>query len=130
MSTDPSSADTTPPGCGLAVVGAGGLLLFAGLAFWIGFFVVEPRNFTLVFAALPLSALFTVLGATFTTGSSDLLLAWPIDAGLWLAIAFVASRWATRKGLGGWAYATVFLVVVAVALAYGLAMSLLVEPTS
>jgi hypothetical protein len=100
----------------------------AGLGFWIGFFVLEPPNYLLVFAALPVSALFTVLGAALSSGSSDFLLAWPVDLGVWLAVAFVASRSATRKNLNLRAYAFVFLVVIGVALVYGLALSLLVEP--
>ncbi len=127
MSVDPAF-EPGSPGCGLAVAGAGVLLALAGLGFWIGFFVLEPRNYLLVFAALPVSALFTVLGALLSSGSSDFLLAWPVDFGIWLAVAFVASRWATRKNLPLRAYGLVFATVVAVALAYGLALSLLVEP--
>jgi len=112
------------------VAGAGILLGLAGLGFWIGFFVLEPPNYLLVFAALPVSALFTVLGAALSSTSSDFLLAWPVDCGVWLAVAFVASRWATRKGLNLRAYGSVFLVVIAVALVYGLALSLLVEPAA
>lgn len=119
-----------PPGCGLAVSVAAGLLLLAGLAFWYGFFVAEPRNFTLVFAALPLSAFFTVVGATLTSGSSDFLMAWPIDAGLWLGIVFVVSRWASRRGLRARGYALTFGAIVAAAAAWGILLSLLVEPIS
>ncbi len=116
-----------PPGCGSAVAAAGTLILLAGLAAWYGL-GVEPRNFALVFAGLPLSALFTVIGATFTSGSSDLLLAWPIDAGLWLALSFVVSRWTARRGLGWRGYAAAFGAVVVLAAGYGVLMSLLVEP--
>jgi len=104
------------------------LLGLAALGFWIGFFVLDPPNYLIVFAALPVSAFFTVLGALLSSASSDFLLAWPVDFGLWLAVAFVTSRWATRKDLKPRAYATVFLVIVAIALIYGLAFSLLVEP--
>lgn len=127
VSTEPLP-DPGTPGCGLAAAGAGVLLALSGLGFWIGFFVLDPPNYLLVFAALPVSALFTVLGAVLTSASSDFLLAWPVDFGLWLAVGFVVSRWATRKGLGARAYAYVFLAVIAVAVAYGLALSLLVEP--
>jgi len=112
------------------VAGAGVLLGLAGLGFWIGFFVLEPPNYLIVFAALPVSALFTVLGAMLSSASSDFLLAWPVDFGLWLAVAFVVSRWATRKGLELRAYALVFVAVVALAVVYGLVFSLLVEPVA
>lgn len=127
VSTQPAN-DPGAPGCGLAVAGAAVLLGLAGLGFWIGFFVLEPRNYLLVFAALPVSALFTVLGALLSSGSSDFLLAWPVDFGVWLAVAFVVSRWATRKGLKLRAYGLALLTVIVVALAYGLTLSLLVEP--
>ena len=114
----------------MAVAGAGVLLTLTSLGFWIGFFVLDPPNYLLVFAALPVSALFTVLGAALSSGSSDFLLAWPIDIGVWLAVGFVVSRWATRRGLGVRAYAYVFLAVIAVAVVYGLVLSLLVEPVA
>jgi hypothetical protein len=120
--------ESKPPGCGLAAAGAGVLLGLAAAGFWIGFFVSDPPNYLIVFAALPVSAFFTVLGALISSASSDFLLAWPVDFGLWLAVAFVVSRWATRKDLKPRGYATVFVVIVAVALIYGLAFSLLVEP--
>ena len=109
---------------------AGVLLALTGLGFWIGFFVLDPPNYLLVFAALPVSALFTVLGAALTSGTSDFLLAWPVDFGLWLAVAFVASRWAARRNLNLRAYGLVFVLVVAVALLYGMVLSLLVEPVA
>lgn len=114
----------------MAAAGAGALLGLAALGFWIGFFVLDPPNYLLVFAALPVSALFTVLGAMLSSASSDFLLAWPVDFGVWLAVAFIVSRWATRKGLKVRAYASAFLLVVVIALVYGLALSLLVEPVA
>jgi hypothetical protein len=111
-------------------VGAGALLILAGLGFWIGFFVLEPPRYLLVFAALPVSALFTVLGAALSSGDSDFLLAWPVDLGVWLAVAFITAQWAARRDLNTRAYAFVFMAVIAGALAYGLALSLLVEPVA
>lgn len=127
MNTDPLN-ESGAPGCGLAVAGAVALLALAGVGFWIGFFLLDPRNYLLVFAALPVSALFTVLGALLASGSSDFLLAWPVDSGLWLAVAFVVSRWAARKNLEPLTYGFVLVAVIVLALAYGLALSLLVEP--
>ena len=129
MNVDPA-VEPDAPGCGLAAAGAGALLGLSALGFWIGFFVLDPPNYVPVFAALPVSALFTVLGALLSSASSDFLLAWPVDFGLWLAVAFVVSRWATRKGLKPRAYASVFLLVVVIALVYGAALSLLVEPVA
>jgi hypothetical protein len=122
--------ESKPQGCGLAAAAASVLLGLAALGFWIGFFVVDPPNYFIVFAALPVSAFFTVLGALLSSASSDFLLAWPVDFGLWLAVAFVASRWATRKDLKLRAYASVFLIIVAIALIFGLVLSLLVKPAA
>jgi hypothetical protein len=122
--------ESKPPGCGLAASAAVVLLGLAALGFWIGFFVADPPNYFIVFAALPVSAFFTVLGALLSSENSDFLLAWPVDFGLWLAVAFVASRWATRKDLKLRAYASVFLIIVAIALIFGLVLSLLVEPAA
>lgn len=105
-------------------------LAAAGLAFWIGFFVLDQRSFTLVFAGMPASALFTVLGAAFSPATSDFLLAWPIDAALWLTLAFVGARRAQRRRLGPRGIVTWIVAAWAVALAYGAVLSLLVEPTS
>jgi hypothetical protein len=127
VNNDPAN-DSGTAGCGPAVAGAAALLALAGLGFWIGFFMLEPRNYLLVFAALPVSALFTVLGALLSSGNSDFLLAWPVDSGLWLAVAFVASRWVARKNPEPRTYGFVFVAVIGLALAYGLALSLLVEP--
>ena len=127
MNTDPPN-ESGAPGCGPAVAGAVALLGLAGAGFWIGFFLLDPRNYLLVFAALPVSALFTVLGALLASGSSDFLLAWPVDFGLWLAVAFVVSRWAARKNLKARTYGFVLTAVIVLALAYGLALSQLVEP--
>ena len=129
MSDEPGT-ESTSPGCGLAAAGAAVLIGLAALGFWIGFFVLDPPNYLVVFAALPVSALFTVLGAALTSGTSDFLLAWPVDFGVWLAVAFVGSRWATKKALGGRAYGLVFLAIITAALAYGLLLSLLVEPVA
>lgn len=129
MNGDPAF-ESKPPGCGVAAASAAILLGLAALGFWIGFFVADPPNYFIVFAALPVSAFFTVLGALLSSASSDFLLAWPVDFGLWLAVAFVASRWATRNDLKLRAYASVFLIIVAIALIYGLVLSLLVEPVA
>lgn len=129
MNAEPAS-EPNPPGCGPAAAGAGALVGLAALGFWIGFFILDSPNYLLVFAALPVSAFFTVLGALLSSATSDFVLAWPVDLGVWLAVAFIVSRWATRKGLKVRAYASVFLLVVAIALIYGLALSLLVEPVA
>ena len=91
-----SALESKPPGCGLAAAEPAVLLGVAALGFWIGFFVLDPPNYLIVFAALPVSAFFTVLGALLSSAGSEFLLAWPIDLGLWLAVAFVTSRWASQ----------------------------------
>jgi hypothetical protein len=72
---------------------------------------------TLLFAGLPISAVFSVL-------SGDLVLAWPLDITLWVVSGFLLARLTdsrNRNVLGA------VLMVVLAALAYGLVLSFQVE---
>jgi hypothetical protein len=77
----------------------------------------ETLAVTLLYAAGPVSALFGVL-------FGGVVLAWPLDATLWVAAGFLAARIAERRGQGPLGVA---LLMVIVALAYGLVLSLFVE---
>lgn len=77
----------------------------------------ENVGLTLLYAGGPISAL---LGVFF----GGLWVAWPLEITLWVVTGFVAARWAEprRRNVAG-----VAIVIVGVALIYGLVLSQLVE---
>jgi hypothetical protein len=79
--------------------------------------VCESLGLTLLYAAGPVSALIGVL-------FGGVVLAWPLDATVWVAAGFLAARIAERRGQGA---PVVALVMVIIALAYGLVLSQFVE---
>lgn len=77
----------------------------------------ETVAFTLLYAGLPVSAVFGVV-------FGDLVVAWPLDITIWVVIGVVVARFSqgsSRRVLGG------VLVTILLALAYGLVLSSLVE---
>lgn len=77
----------------------------------------ETLGFTLLYAGLPISAVFGVL-------FGDLVVAWPLDITLWVVLGFVIARFSDRKRrnvLGP------TLIAIILALAYGLVLSQFVE---
>lgn len=72
---------------------------------------------TLLYAGLPISAIFGVV-------SGDLVVAWPLDITFWVVIAFVVTRISEKRvrtpGVGS-------VIAIAVALIYGLVLSMMVE---
>lgn len=116
-----------PPGCRSAAIAAG-LLVAVCIAFIaIGIpLASDPECVdgcstlakTLLFAGTPVSAVFNVLFG------QDLVVAWPLDITFWVVVAFLLARFSDNRGrnvLGG------VLLVVLVALAYGLVLSFQVE---
>jgi len=77
----------------------------------------ETLALTLLYAAGPVSALFGVL-------FGGVVLAWPLDATVWVAAGFLAARIAERRRQGPLGVA---LVMVIAALIYGLVLSQFVE---
>ena len=77
----------------------------------------ETLGLTLLYAGGPLSA---VLGVAF----GGLWLAWPLDVTLWVVIGFASARWAERRSRG---VLGVSLVLIILALIYGLVLSQFVE---
>lgn len=77
----------------------------------------ETLGLTLLYAGGPVSAIFGVL-------LGGLTLAWPLDITLWVATGFLTARWAGSRGRSALGVA---LVIVVIALIYGLVLSLLVE---
>ncbi len=91
------------------------LALFSITAGVVGY---RLTSFGLLFAGLPVSAVFTVLGGEF-------VVAWPVDAIVWIAV----SAWPGRRAPGPAWWRTIAAVMV-IALVYGWAMGLLVEPST
>ena len=77
----------------------------------------ETLGLTLLYAGGPISA---ALGVAF----GGLWLAWPLEVTLWVIVGFLSARWAERRGRG---VLGVALVILIVALVYGLVLSQFVE---
>lgn len=115
-----------PAGCRSAAL-ATGLLVGLGLALMaVGLALVNDRAcegscetiaLTLLYAGLPVSAAFGVL-------FGDLVVAWPLDITFWVVLGFLLARFADNRGRR---VVGTTLVAVALALAYGLVLSSLVE---
>jgi hypothetical protein len=115
-----------PRGCRNAAIATTFLLGFAVVFMVIGLSLVnsesceslcETLGLTLLYAGGPLSA---VLGVAF----GGLWLAWPLDVTLWVVIGFASARWAERRSRG---VLGVALVLIILALIYGLVLSQFVE---
>lgn len=75
----------------------------------------ETLGLTLLYAGLPVSALFGVL-------FGDLVVAWPLDITFWVVIGFVIARSPRRLSVFGR-----LLIAILLALVYGLVLSQFVE---
>jgi hypothetical protein len=120
------SSNTEAPGCRSTAI-ATALLVGAGLAFMaIGLTLVndsgcqagcETLALTLLYAGLPVSAVFGVF-------FGDLVVAWPLDITFWVVVGFLLARFTEKRGrnvLGA------VLLVVVLAVGYGLVLSSMVE---
>lgn len=79
--------------------------------------VCEDLGFTLLYAGLPISAVFGFL-------FGDLVVAWPLDITVWVILGFMLARFSDNRGrnvLGP------VLITLVVALLYGLVLSRFVE---
>lgn len=103
-----------------------GMLAGAALLFAVGLWLTgsdscrggcETLGLTLLYAGGPVSALFGVIGGA-------VLVAWPVDAMAWILLAALTVRVSERRAVP---IARVALMVAAGALAYGFALSFLVE---
>lgn len=101
-------------GCGSAFAVLGTLVAFSVVTAWIG---IATTNFALYFAGLPVSGFFSLFG-------SELILAWPLDALVWISAAWIIGQRAAPDR-----YLRTVLAVLGVALAYGFLLSQFVEPT-
>jgi hypothetical protein len=77
----------------------------------------QTLGITLLYAGGPLSAL---LGVIF----GGLWVAWPLDVTLWVVAGFTSAKWAERRSSGVFG---VVLVILSLALIYGLVLSQFVE---
>lgn len=77
----------------------------------------ETAALTMLYAGGPISAAFGVF-------FGGVVVAWPLEVTLWVVLGFASARWAERRGRG---VLGVDLVLVAIALVYGLVLSQFVE---
>lgn len=119
--------NTDAPGCRSTAIAAG-LLVAVSLAFLaIGIPLVRDPGCvggcktlaeTILFAGTPISAIFNVLFG------DDLIVAWPLEITFWVVAGFFLARYTDRRSrsvLGA------VLLVVVLALVYGLVLSSFVE---
>jgi hypothetical protein len=114
------------PGCRDTVI-ATVLLLGLGLAFMIVGLTLsrqsgcdgscETLGLSLLYAGAPISAAFGIF-------FDGLVLAWPLDITLWVTAGFFIARWVARRDRG---VLGPVMVLVVLALVYGLVLSQLVE---
>lgn len=102
------------------LIGAAVVFVFAGLFLTnaescTG--VCETLALTMLYAGGPISA---AIGVFF----GGIWVAWPLEITLWVVVGFVAARWAERRSTRP---VRVAMIVVLIALAYGLVLSQLVE---
>jgi len=79
--------------------------------------ICQTAAFTLLYAGGPISALFGVFFGGVT-------LAWPLEITLWVVLGFVSAQYANRRQRG---VLGVALVLIMIALIYGLVLSQFVE---
>jgi hypothetical protein len=120
------ASKSEPAGCRDVALATALLLAMAAVFLGVGLALVrgdqcsegcETLALTLLYAAGPVSALFGVL-------FGGVVLAWPLDATVWVAAGFLAARIAERRRQGPLGVA---LVMVIAALIYGLVLSQFVE---
>lgn len=115
-----------PPGCRSAAIATGSLVATGLVLMAIGLTLVNDSGcqgacgdlgFTLLYAGLPVSAVFGFL-------FGDLVVAWPLDVTVWVILGFMLARFSDnrdRNVLGP------VLITVLIALLYGLVLSRFVE---
>ena len=113
-------------GCRSAAITTIFLLGFGVVLFAIGLTLVnqnsckglcETVGLTALYAGGPVSAAFGIL-------TDSVVVAWPLDVTLWVVLGFTSARWAGNHDKPPLAVA---MVVLAIALAYGLVLSQFVE---
>lgn len=114
------------PGCRDAAIGTSLLLGMAVVFMAVGITMTnqsdctdscETLGLTLLYAGGPISA---ALGVFF----GGVWVAWPLEVTLWVILGFLSARWAESRGRG---VLGVALVILILALIYGLVLSQFVE---
>lgn len=120
------SPQTEPTGCRGAVLSTSLLLGFAIVFMVTGLAltnsdtcegVCQTLALTLLYAGGPISA---AIGVFF----GGVWVAWPLEITLWVVVGFLFARWAERRSRG---VLGVALVIILLALIYGLVLSQFVE---
>jgi len=107
-------ADDPAGGCGPALAVLLTFVTFSIVTAWIG---IATTNLAMYFAGLPVSGVFALFG-------SELVLAWPLDALVWISAA-----WMVGQRVPSSRYVRVVLIILGAAIAYGYTLSQFVEPT-
>ncbi len=116
------------PGCRDAAISTGFLLGFGIVLFAIGLTLInqdscsglcETVGLMALYAGGPVSAIFGVLTDT-------VVVAWPLDVTLWVALGFAVAKWARDHNKPQLAMS---LFVLLIAVIYGLVLSQFVELT-
>jgi hypothetical protein len=120
------TSQNQPPGCRDATIVTGFLLGFGIVLFAIGLTLInrevctglcETAGLTMLYAGGPISALFGIF-------TDSVVAAWPLDVTMWVVIGFGAAKWADNRACRPLGAA---LVILLLALAYGLVLSQFVD---
>jgi hypothetical protein len=116
-----------PPGCRSAAIATSFLVVLALAFMAIGLTLInqsggcreacETLAITVLYAGLPISGVFGIV-------FGELALAWPLDVTFWVVAGFLLARLADNRRIGVLGPA---ILLVTVALIYGLVLSLFVE---
>ncbi len=100
-------------GIGLALMGSGLALINQSVCEGI----CEFAGLSILYAGGPVSAMIGFL-------TDSVVIAWPLEVMLWVVLGFWAARWGANRDRSTWAFV---VVILAVALVYGVVLSRFVE---
>jgi len=114
------------PGCRAAAIATVFLLGFGVALFAIGLTLINQESCSGLCETVGLTALYAggPVSAAFGIFTDSVVIAWPLDVTLWVVVGFTVARWSENRGKPPLAVA---MVVVAIALGYGLVLSQMVE---
>jgi hypothetical protein len=114
------------PGCRASAITTVFLLSFGVVLFAVGLTLINQDSCSGLCETVGLTALYAggPVSAAFGIFTDSVVIAWPLDVTLWVVLGFTVARWSENRDKPPLAVA---MVVVAIALAYGLVLSQLVE---